>query len=41
MEKRSTEGIKNTKMDLKQIGWKAWTGVFWLSTESNGSEHGN
>jgi hypothetical protein len=24
----------NIKMDLREVGWKAWTGSIWLSTET-------
>jgi hypothetical protein len=28
----------NTKMDLQEVGWAAWTGLIWLRTDI-GSRH--
>jgi hypothetical protein len=39
-------GEDNIRMDLREIGWKVWTGCIWLRIGTNGGlsyscEHGN
>jgi hypothetical protein len=32
-------GWENIRIDLTEIGWKSWTGVIWIRTQTD--EHGN